>query len=176
MVKRLQIDPGKCIGCKSCEMVCSLFNDKRMVPARSRITTMTFMEGKYNLPYNYVWTCRQCSDAPCLPACPVGAISRTESANQILVVDRDTCIGCGRCISACPFGAILFDPVLNKAFKCELCGGEPACVEFCPTSAIMIVDTTPFFAQPRESELESYLFSKESSKAIFRSRKKPAQK
>ena len=175
MAKELQIHPEKCIGCKSCEMACSLFNDKLMLPLRSRINTLTFIEGKYDLPYNYVWTCRQCADAPCLAACPADAIKRTKHNNQIVVIDQEACIGCGRCVSACPFGAMLFDSDTNKAFKCELCESKPACVEFCPTEAILFVDTAPFFAQPKESEQESYLFSKERNKATFRNRKKSAK-
>ncbi|MCF6465145.1 electron transfer flavoprotein subunit alpha [Clostridium sp. Cult2] len=46
----------------------------------------------------------------------------------------DKCIGCGVCVSACPFEAI--DMVDDKAFitdKCTACG---ACIEQCPVGAI----------------------------------------
>jgi Fe-S-cluster-containing hydrogenase component 2 len=36
---------------------------------------------------------------------------------------------------ACPFGQIIVGP-RGKAEKCDLCLGEPTCVEFCPSGAL----------------------------------------
>ena len=36
---------------------------------------------------------------------------------------------------ACPFHVIWFDEG-GKAWKCDLCGGEPACVRYCILEAI----------------------------------------
>jgi formate dehydrogenase gamma subunit len=55
----------------------------------------------------------------------------------VIVVDADVCIGCGNCVSNCPYGARTIDPVKGIAEKCNLCaplvarGGEPACVATC---------------------------------------------
>ncbi|MFA5161312.1 MAG: electron transfer flavoprotein subunit alpha [Elusimicrobiales bacterium] len=47
-----------------------------------------------------------------------------------------SCIGCGKCLSACPFGALSMDGKLAKINeKCTLCG---ACVQACPVAAITI--------------------------------------
>ena len=43
------------------------------------------------------------------------------------------------CMIACPFGAISVDPLSSKVVKCDLCVGEPACADFCPTNAIEYV-------------------------------------
>ncbi len=53
-----------------------------------------------------------------------------------LLIDLESCSGCGACEESCPFGAIeLVDdrPVVGEA--CNLCG---ACVDVCPEGAISI--------------------------------------
>jgi Fe-S-cluster-containing dehydrogenase component len=56
----------------------------------------------------------------------------------VVLVDRTWCIGCGYCISACPYGARFFHPVYHAPDKCTFCehriskGLLPACVEACP--------------------------------------------
>ena len=77
-----------------------------------------------------------CADPGCLKACPSpGAIIQYK--NGIVDFHQENCIGCGYCISGCPFNV----PRLtrdNKAYKCSLCsdrvavGQEPACVKTCP--------------------------------------------
>lgn len=41
---------------------------------------------------------------PCENACPVGAIAKDEDGHAR--IDFDKCISCGKCASACPFGAV----------------------------------------------------------------------
>jgi Fe-S-cluster-containing hydrogenase component 2 len=78
-------------------------------------------------------TCYQCNPAPCVDACTEEAIIRGKS--DAWVIDRDKCIGCGLCVDACPYDVIVLDSE-NVAMKCDLCNGNPSCVEFCPTHAI----------------------------------------
>ena len=81
-----------------------------------------------------------CEDAPCLLACPTGAIRR-EAGAQVVGVDAGLCIGCHSCSIACPFGVPRFGTD-GKMQKCDLCnerlkcGLEPACVRVCPTRAL----------------------------------------
>ena len=62
------------------------------------------------------------------------------------VVDQDLCIGCGNCVTACPYGARYRDPGARRADKCDFCrhrisrGEEPACVVTCPTKARIFGD------------------------------------
>jgi formate dehydrogenase iron-sulfur subunit len=52
------------------------------------------------------------------------------------------CIGCGYCITGCPFNIPRLSKKTNTVSKCTLCsdrvavGQEPACVKTCPTKAI----------------------------------------
>lgn len=47
--------------------------------------------------------CHQCENAPCVGACPVGALTMGE---QVVQANSARCIGCQSCVSACPFGMI----------------------------------------------------------------------
>jgi Fe-S-cluster-containing dehydrogenase component len=156
MPKQLKILPEKCTGCKSCELACAFANEKELNPSKSRIAAIAFLEGRYPLPYNFVSTCRQCADAPCLAICPVGAIDRALDRTKIVTVHRDSCIGCGKCIDACPFGAMLFSREIKKAFKCELCDGNPACASICPSGAISFQEVRPFHAKAADCQMAGF--------------------
>ena len=49
-------------------------------------------------------------------------------------------VGCGTCVSVCPFGAMSYNILDRKVIKCDLCGGDPACARACPTDAITYID------------------------------------
>ncbi len=51
-----------------------------------------------------------------------------------VIVNQDKCVGCGACVPACPFDAIVMQE--GKAYiteKCTMCG---ACISVCPVEAI----------------------------------------
>lgn len=85
-------------------------------------------------------SCKHCSDAGCLNACPTKAIVRTDMGN--VIVQRDVCIGCKYCIPSCPFGVIAFSEKTGTVHKCTLCndrihnGLGTACAKACPTGSI----------------------------------------
>lgn len=135
MAKVLMINYEKCTGCRLCELVCSVFHEQVSNPSRSRIKVMKWeSEGLY-IPMS----CQQCEDAPCMNVCPVKAISRDDELGY-MKVDYDVCIGCRSCVVVCPFGAMSFDVIDKKVFKCDLCEGEPQCVRFCEEKAVDYVD------------------------------------
>ncbi len=94
-------------------------------------------------------SCRGCIAHRCMNACPKDAIS---IVNHRATVDQEKCVECGRCVSACPYsaivksarpcekacktGAIRMDENKKAAIdnnKCISCG---ACVYQCPFGAI----------------------------------------
>jgi len=83
--------------------------------------------------------CNQCENPPCVQVCPVGATYQT--ADGVVLVDREWCIGCGYCIMGCPYGVRFFHPVYQVAEKCNFCyhrlakGMTSACVIACPFGA-----------------------------------------
>ena len=153
------IDTSKCIGCKACQVACSEWNDLRdEVGSNVGVydnprdlsadswTLMRFAEHE-NPAGNLEWLirkdgCMHCAEPGCLAACPSpGAI--VKYANGIVDFNQDKCIGCGYCITGCPFDIPRISQKDHKAYKCTLCsdrvavGLEPACVKTCPTGAIV---------------------------------------
>ena len=135
MTKMLNIVPDKCTGCMQCELACSWVQTGTFQPSKSVMRVSVFDEEASYAPY----TCLQCDEAWCMNACPVNAIVVDEPTGAKLVVDS-LCIGCHLCTIACPFGTVFTLPESNKASKCNLCGGDPACVASCPTDAIEYVE------------------------------------
>lgn len=131
MEKILVVQPEKCTGCRTCELVCSFTHTGEFNPARSRISVFSFEKVGFSSPV----VCQQCSAAACLQVCPVKAISR-DAGSGAMVVDQGRCLVCKMCTIACPFGATFYDSSSDMILKCDLCGGEPACVKLCPSGAI----------------------------------------
>ena len=134
MLKSLVIDPGKCTGCKQCEMACSYENEGSFNPSKSRIRVFDFHEEARFVPY----TCTQCDEAWCQQVCPVNAI--TTDKMGVKVVNDGLCVGCKVCTIACPFGTVNYNASSGKVIKCDLCQGSPACADACPTGAITFQD------------------------------------
>ncbi len=144
-MKRIVADPAKCLACKACELACAVAHAEagdiagaKLEPrARSRITLR--QDRGVVVPSQ----CRHCEDAPCVAACPEGAIAR-DGDDAPVIINADKCKGIGACATACPFEAIRFVEVADAraAVKCDLCAGldGPACVGACPTSALSLVD------------------------------------
>jgi formate dehydrogenase iron-sulfur subunit len=153
------IDVSKCIGCKACQTACMEWNDVRdEVGVNAGVydnpldltpkswTVMRFAEHETN-DGNLEWLirkdgCMHCEEPGCLKACPSpGAI--VQYNNGIVDFHEENCIGCGYCVTGCPFNIPRISKEDNRAYKCTLCsdrvavGQEPACVKTCPTGAIV---------------------------------------
>lgn len=98
---------------------------------RSRISVVAFEKTGFSFPA----VCQQCSVAACMEVCPVGAINKDE-ATGAMKVNNAVCLRCKMCTIACPFGATFYDADHDLIIKCDLCGGDPECVKFCPSGAI----------------------------------------
>ncbi len=135
-MKLIEISHGNCVGCRMCEMICSLTHEGECGTTGSRIKILRDEEFGNNL----VPVCTQCAEAPCAESCPVSALSRDLKTGAVLV-DEKLCNGCQACIEACPIGAIYMNEQKGVAFKCDLCGGDPECVKFCTRKAITSRDS-----------------------------------
>jgi formate dehydrogenase iron-sulfur subunit len=178
------IDTSKCIGCKACQVACMEWNDLRDeigtnvgvydnppdLSAQSW-TLMRFTEYE-NPKGDLEWLirkdgCMHCADPGCLKACPApGAI--VQYANGIVDFHQENCIGCGYCITACPFDVPRISKRDGKAYKCSLCsdrvavGLEPACIKACPTGALVFgtKEDMKLHSAERVKDLQSRGFDK----------------
>jgi len=134
MRKRIQTDESLCSGCRYCELACSYTHYGKYNPRLSRIRIVKDDEIGMDVPV----VCRQCRI--CIPAeeCPVDAMIR--DSNGAIIILEEKCIGCGECISNCPFGSISWSPYVDEPIVCDLCGGDPSCVKKCPTKALSYAD------------------------------------
>jgi carbon-monoxide dehydrogenase iron sulfur subunit len=134
--KFVSVDPGKCIGCGICEYACTVEKGEGVWnPLRSRIRVVRMAP-----VFNFALTCRGCDDAKCVKACPERALSQSENTG-LLIIDQTKCKGCDWCVQACDHGGITIHSDTGKAIACDLCEGEPKCVESCPEEALEIVES-----------------------------------
>ena len=124
--------PRNCTGCRTCKVACAAAKGRDGVLGRSRIQIVD-IDADRHIQLN----CLQCVNAACISVCPTGALLRDEETRAV-VLDKALCIGCGACETACPFGHIQFDKINNIPLKCDLCGGDPTCVKFCPHQALVL--------------------------------------
>ena len=138
------LDQTRCIGCHACTTACKSENQVPVGVTRTYVKSVeigTFPQVRRAFQ---VTRCNQCTDAPCVAACPTGAMYKRPDG--IVDFDKRVCIGCKACMAACPYDAIFINPDDHSAEKCNFCahrldlGLEPACVVVCPTEAILIGD------------------------------------
>lgn len=135
----LAVDPAVCVGCRTCELMCSLFHTGHFDRAAARL----YVERR---PFTAEFTpevCRQCLAPACYVVCPVEGAMTIDAATGTRRIVRERCVGCGACADACPWngdghiirrnaGASIYE-------KCDLCGGAPQCVAYCPVHALTYV-------------------------------------
>jgi Fe-S-cluster-containing dehydrogenase component/formate-dependent nitrite reductase membrane component NrfD len=135
------IDHSRCIGCHACTVACKSENDVPLGKARTWVKYTergTFPDVRRSFA---VLRCNQCTDAPCVAICPVGALEKRPDG--IVDVDPAACIGCKACMQGCPYDALYLSERSGTAEKCHFClhrteiGLAPACAVVCPTEAIV---------------------------------------
>lgn len=118
-------DSERCIECNGCVTACKNENEVEWGVNRRRVVTIN--DGESN-EVSLSVACMHCTDAPCMAVCPVDCFYTTDDG--IVLHDKDTCIGCGYCLFACPFGAPQFPQdgafgERGKMDKCTFCAGGP---------------------------------------------------
>jgi Fe-S-cluster-containing hydrogenase component 2 len=127
MSRFIAVDNQNCTGCKTCEMVCSLYHWGESNPWKSAIRVIR--KEQDGLVFTLPLVCQQCEDPACLVACAPGAISRKEDG--ALAFNRQECTDCGLCVTACPASCVPVNADGKVFMYCDLCDGNPQCVPNC---------------------------------------------
>ncbi len=149
--KFVSADFDKCTGCRVCELVCALENEKVFDPKLSRIKVLPF-----HLLVNMPMSCRLCEDAPCVRACSRKALTQSEETG-VIIVDDDKCDLCGWCIESCKHGAIFLNQDKTTVMTCNLCDGTPQCVEWCPESALSLMTQEEVEQKTRKAAVKNLI-------------------
>jgi formate dehydrogenase beta subunit len=151
------VDTSTCIGCKACEVACQEWNDLPPEETTQAGTYQTMPDmtsnfwnlirfSEHDTEDRFHWLmrkdqCMHCTEPGCLIACPApGAI--VQYANGIVDFQQDNCIGCGYCMTGCPFNVPKLSAKTGRVYKCTMCvdrvsvGLQPACIKACPTSCL----------------------------------------
>lgn len=146
------IDTSRCVGCRSCMIGCRMENLVADGNFRIRVLNSDDAyifdkpEGTYpNLTESWLPVpCQHCTNAPCVEVCPTGASYVDDRG--IVLINKEACIGCDSCITACPYGARAHDNRTNTADGCNMCvhlldqGKKPFCVNLCSGRALFVGD------------------------------------
>lgn len=128
-------DAENCVGCHTCHIACKDVNNLPVLKNFRTVRTFTTGSGYSPRMYHLSLACNHCAEPACMPACSEDALYRDELG--LVLVREDNCTGCGDCVTACPYHAIV---ILDSgiAGKCDGCaslraqGEEVSCVASCP--------------------------------------------
>ena len=109
------LDLRKCVGCHACTIAC--VSENKLPPKLYYRPVFEYERGKYpKVTRSYLpRPCMQCDRPPCVAVCPVkGPDGATWKETKgigagIVPVNYAKCIGCARCVPACPYDARTMD-------------------------------------------------------------------
>lgn len=172
------VNINNCIACRACEGACK---QEFLLQVGVRRRRVVVQEGAANgKPWrrHISLACLHCQTPACLTACPVQRYFKDDKSSAAvrtaLGIDKNPetglvlikpskaqdpkngvdCIGCKRCLAACPYGAPQWNEAAKVMDKCTGCyhrlfnpnlpqeRRRPACVVTCPAYALRFDDLT----------------------------------
>jgi len=141
-------DATACSGCRCCQIACKDRNDLETGRLWRRVYEVA---GGSWRKQDHAWrtdvfvsslsiSCNHCERPICAECCPTGAITKRDDG--IVLLDENTCVGCGYCGWGCPYDAPQYRADAGRMSKCTFCvedldqGRDPACVAACPVRAL----------------------------------------
>lgn len=159
-MKVFVVDVAKCVGCRSCQLVCKdehCDNDWMPYAAPQPDTGQFWMRvdekergqvPKVMVSYTPVM-CQHCENAPCMAVAKDGAVYRREDG--LVVVDPVKARGQKAIVEVCPYDAVFWNEELEIPQKCTGCAhllddgwAVPRCVEACAHDALLFGEYEDF--------------------------------
>lgn len=166
-MKKIYCNLDTCLACKTCELACALAHSeskdlesaiKESPKPKQRIRLQKTAKGPV-----YLLQCRHCEEPACILACMSAAMSK-DPKTGLVRVDEKKCVGCGMCVMACPYGALIIDDEKKISLKCDHCimllekigKKEAACVAACPTKTLVFCEFDDLKNQFAPKKLTGY--------------------
>lgn len=168
-MKIFVVDVEKCVGCRSCQLVCKdehCDNDWMPYAAPQPDTGQFWMRvdekergqvPKVTVAYTPIM-CQHCENAPCMAVAKDGAVYRRDDG--LVVVDPAKAKGQKAIVEACPYNAVFWNEELEIPQKCTGCAHlldegwkVPRCVEACAHDALRFGDFEDFKDELEAAEL-----------------------
>ena len=153
--KEIFVRLDRCMGCHTCEIACAVeHSDSKTLygamgekPGPKKRVYVEWVPLDNRVPV----LCRHCEEAPCMHACISGAITRSDDG--VVLTNAEKCIGCWTCVMVCPYGVIGRQSETHKAYRCDRCPEleTPACVDACPTHALVYRTVEAFSGDVRKN-------------------------
>ena len=140
-MSKIICDLKKCSGCLACVVACIDQHYDETVDNAVSCRIYERFTAESGMTCYKTRSCLHCENAECMAACPTQALIRNEQG--FVILQREKCIGCKACASACPYDVPRFDDE-GKLVKCDGCavrvahGLEPACVRACNTGCLKL--------------------------------------
>ncbi len=139
----------KCMKCRGCQVACQRVQGLTLPVGKAEKVEaddpmVVKCQSANDAPPYVRYSCWHCSNPPCVPACPLGAM-KVDAATGGVYVDKTKCVPASckqQCATNCRKGGypkIGTNTPGTFAYKCNLCydqPGGPACVSTCPAKAL----------------------------------------
>ncbi|MEG1750928.1 MAG: 4Fe-4S dicluster domain-containing protein [Raoultibacter sp.] len=161
------VDSTRCVKCFSCEVACQQWHKIKAATVHRRIVREACKGAFPEVTRNFTsLSCMHCERPACVEACPQSAITKREE-DGLVVVDKNKCIGCKTCGTACPFAVPQYIALDGGGWcmdKCDAClslgrkiDETPRCVNSCPTKALhfgKLAEMTRLAAEKNGAQME----------------------
>jgi formate dehydrogenase iron-sulfur subunit len=180
--KSILIDTSLCTACRGCQVACKQWNNLPGTKTKQVGTyqnpqdfsadtwkLVRFADGRKEngKPYWYFFSdmCRHCMEPPCADTIQVytkDAVVRDEVTGAVVYTNKTGSIPFEKVRSACPYDIPRQDSKTKAMAKCTMCVDRikndrvPACVQSCPTGAMVFGDRAQILAmaEKRVGELK----------------------
>lgn len=139
--KAFYYNQSRCIGCRACQTACMVFNKLDVGMNWRKVQDFETQVNGREVDLHLSTACNHCEQPACVKACPAAALTK-RAKDGLVVQDPEKCIGCGKCVEACPYKVPQMNARTNKAEKCNGCaplvdqGKAPECVRGCPVQVL----------------------------------------